>query len=100
MSGPTSKNNDDKSLGLDAPIERRDFLNSTLIASGSVLLGAMTPLQLLAKEDWTGYSGIGDYSRSNGNTYEVMTAGHQIRDHAFEHHPPEIIETGELHDCV
>ena len=100
MSAPTSKNNDATSLGLNARVERRDFLNSTLIASGSVLLGAMTPLQLLAKEDWTGYSGIGDYSRSNGNTYEVMTAGHQIRDHAFEHHPPEIIETGELHDCV
>ena len=100
MSAPTSKNNDATSLGLNARVERRDFLNSTLIASGSVLLGAMTPLQLLAKDDWTGYSGIGDYSRSNGNTYEVMTAGHQIRDHAFEHHPPEIIETGELHDCV
>ena len=100
MNVPESTDNRDKTLGLDAPIERRDFLNSTLLASGAMLLGAMTPLQLLAKEDWTGYGGIGDYSRSNGNTYEVMTAGHQIRDHVFDRQSPEIIDTGETFDCI
>ena len=27
-----------------------------------------------------GYGGVGDYSRSNGNTYEIVQAGHRIRD--------------------
>ena len=74
---------DHKSLGLDAQIDRRDLLNSTLLAAGSLLLSSLTPLQLLAEQDWTGYGGLGDYATSNGNTYEVMTAGHQIRDQAL-----------------
>ncbi|MBW8857086.1 MAG: hypothetical protein JF604_22785, partial [Bradyrhizobium sp.] len=61
-----------KSLGLNQPIFRRDFLNSTLLAAGGALLGPLTPRQLLANvaaaEEWTGYGGIGDYSHSNGNT--------------------------------
>jgi hypothetical protein len=56
-------------------ITRRDYLNSTLVASGSVLLGAANPLQLLAKEDWDGYGGVGDYKNSNGNTHAVMSQG-------------------------
>lgn len=81
-------------------IERRDLLNSTLLAAGSLLLSTVTPLDLLAEEDWTGYGGIGDYARSNGNTYEVMTAGHKIRDRAFDGRPPEPVATGETYDCV
>jgi spermidine dehydrogenase len=82
-------------------MDRRDFLNSTLLASGSALLGAITPLALLAESDWTGFGGVGDYARSNGNTYEVMTAGHAIRDHVFDgKQRPEIIDTGEILDCV
>ena len=81
-------------------MDRRDFLNSTLLASGSALLGGATPLALLAETDWTGFSGIGDYARSNGNTHQVMTAGHSIRDHVFEGKRPEITETGETLDCV
>ena len=70
----------DDALGLNQPICRRDFLNSTLLAAGGALLGSLTPKQLLAQqEDWTGYAGVGDYARSNGNTFDVMTAGHQIR---------------------
>ncbi len=90
----------EKQLGLDAQIDRRDLLNSTLLAAGGVLLGSVTPLQLLAKEDWTGYGGVGDYSSSNGNTYEVMSAGHQIRDRKFEGKPLRPIETREQYDCV
>ncbi len=81
-------------------MDRRDFLNSTLLASGSILLGGVTPLQLLAESDWTGFGGIGDYARSNGNTYDVMTAGHAIRDHVFEGKHPEITETNEVYDCA
>ena len=33
----------DRDLGLDVPITRRDFLNSTLLASGALLLSANAP---------------------------------------------------------
>src|SRR6185369_6572808 len=42
----------------------------------------------------------GDYSISNGNTYEVMTAGHAIRDRKFERGSPGLVETGERYECV
>ena len=91
----------DKALGMNAPIDRRDLLNATLLAAGGLLMQSVAPLDLLAaKEDWTGYGGVGDYARSNGNTWEVMGAGHQIRDHVFDRKPPEIIETGEEYDCI
>lgn len=85
---------------MNAPIERRDFLNSTLLASGGLLLGSLSPRELLAKEDWTGYGGIGDYRHSNGNTYEVMAQGHQIRDHIFGRIPDHFTDTGEIYDCA
>ena len=87
-------------LGMREPIDRRDFMNSVLLASGSALLGSLSPSQMLAADDWTGYAGVGDYSRSNGNTHEVITAGHQIRDNVFRKTPPEVIDTGEVFDCV
>jgi spermidine dehydrogenase len=94
----------DDALGINTPIDRRDLLNSTLLAAGSVLLNAVAPLQLLSQEDWTGYGGVGDYANSNGNTYEVMTAGHQLRDRVFENASTQAagqaIDTGELFDCV
>jgi spermidine dehydrogenase len=94
------KNNSDDALGMNAPIERRDLLNSTLIAAGSLLLNSIAPFELLAEEDWTGFGGVGDYAESNGNTYEVMSAGHKIRDHAFDGAPREVIETDQEFDCV
>ena len=38
----------DKALGMDQPICRRDFLNSTLLASGSLLLKSLSPLEMMA----------------------------------------------------
>ena len=90
----------DDALGLNAPIERRDLLNSTLLAAGSVLLGSIAPFHLLAEEDWTGYGGVGDYASSNGNTYDVMTEGHKIRDRVFDNAPANVIDTREEFDCV
>ncbi len=90
-----------KHLGMDERISRRDFLNSTLLASGSLLMSAVTPLQLLGEQDdWTGYGGVGDYSKSNGNTFEVVAAGHRIRANEFERMPADVIDTGETFDCV
>src|SRR5205085_8393252 len=87
-------------LGMRQPIDRRDFMNSMLVGSGTVLLSSLSPCQLLAADDWTGYAGVGDYARSNGNSYEVMTAGHQIRDKLFSGTPPRVTDTGEVFDCV
>jgi spermidine dehydrogenase len=89
-----------KSAESDTQIERRDLLNSTLLAAGGVLLGGATPLELLAREDWTGYGGVGDYRNSNGNTYDVMMAGHQIRDRVFDGGKQAAQDTGEEYDCV
>jgi spermidine dehydrogenase len=77
---------------------RRDYLNSTLLASGSMLLGGAAPTDLLAKGDWDGYGGVGDYASSNGNTFEVIEDAHKmIRD---GRRLPSLIDTGEEFDCV
>jgi spermidine dehydrogenase len=98
----------ERALGLDRDITRRDFLNSTLLASGGLLLNAASPAQLLAQQasnqaaddDWTGYGGVGDYSKSNGNTMPVLEAGHRIRDLQFETLPANVVDTAETYDCV
>ncbi len=97
----SSSGREDKSLGMDRPISRRDFLNSMLLASGGLLMTSVTPMQLLGEgDDWTGYGGVGDYSTSNGNTIEVLAAGHRIRDGEFERLPANVVDTGETYDCV
>ena len=110
MSEPKKTESGDRAIGMDAGITRRDFLGSTLLASGASLLSGLNPAELLAmsktsalgaaQDDWTGYGGVGDYSRSNGNTFEVMTAGHKMRDGAYDPPPADTIETGETYDCV
>jgi spermidine dehydrogenase len=97
---------------MDASITRRDFLGSTLLASGAVLLEGLSPAELLGSataektsgtsdsSEWSGYGGVGEYSASNGNTYEVMQAGHKMRDGAFDALPADTVETGETYDCV
>ena len=92
---------DDAALGMEAAITRRDFLGSTLLASGAVLLAGMTPAELLAgRDEFTGYGGVGEYSTSNGNTLDVLEAGHTIRDGLYDPLPKEIVDTGESYDCV
>src|SRR6516162_6072692 len=100
----------DQALGMDSSITRRDFLGTTLLASGAVLLDSVSPAQLLAgrtpqgappqASDWNGYGGVGDYAGSNGNTWEVLTAGHMLRDGGYEEAARNAVETGETYDCV
>jgi spermidine dehydrogenase len=102
MSSPNHPH--DKTLGLDRSITRRDFLNSTLLASGA-LLADLSPADLLAQiggQDalWNGPGGIGDYARSNGDTLSVLTEAHAIRDRVFATLPANTIDTGEEYDCV
>src|SRR6516162_3912503 len=91
----------DKALGMERAITRRDFLGSTLLASGAVLLEGLTPTELLAqKDEFTGYGGVGEYRTSNGNTWAVLQAGHKIRDGVYERMPTDVVDTGESYDCV
>jgi spermidine dehydrogenase len=82
-------------------ITRRDFLGTTLLASGAALLSGLTPAELLSQsDDFTGYGGVGEYSNSNGNTWDVLKAGHTIRDAVYDPLPKDIIDTRETYDCV
>lgn len=86
---------------MDERITRRDFLGSALLASGSMLIAGATPAELLAESDeFTGYGGVGEYSNSNGNTWEVLEAGHAIRDGVYDPLPKDIVDTAEEYDCV
>jgi spermidine dehydrogenase len=88
-------------LDMNQRMTRRDFLGSTLLASGAILLGPATPAEILAgKDEFTGYGGVGEYARSNGNTLGVLQAGHSIRDGAYDPLPKEVIDTRETYDCV
>jgi spermidine dehydrogenase len=91
----------DNKLGMDESITRRDFLGSVLLASGAVLLDSASPAELAAAADsFTGFGGVGEYSNSNGNTLEVMQAGHAIRYGTYDPLPKDLVETGETYDCV
>jgi len=98
----------DRVLGMNSSITRRDFLESTLLVSGAALLNAASPAQLLAAKaqsesaasEWNGFGGIGEYATSNGNTWEVLTAGHKLRDGNCEKVLGDATETGEIFDCV
>jgi spermidine dehydrogenase len=100
-----SRESGDHALGMDRAITRRDFIGGALVASGALLLQPLTPAELLAaqkdaNDDWTGYGGEGDYASSNGDTFDVMNAGHKIRDGAFETLPADVIDTKEIYDSV
>jgi spermidine dehydrogenase len=76
---------DARALGLGTTITRRDFVGATLIGSGAVLLGAAAPANAQGLgASWNGYTGIGDYRRSNGNIASVVNAAHGVRDGIYE----------------
>ncbi|AHG92778.1 FAD dependent oxidoreductase (plasmid) [Gemmatirosa kalamazoonensis] len=89
----------DDRLGMHEPISRRDFVNGTLAAGAGMLLPNVLSMPL-ADDDWTGYGGVGDYARSNGNTYEVMSAAHAMRDGRYERSIASAVDTGETYDLA
>jgi spermidine dehydrogenase len=93
--------NDHRSLGIDAPITRRDFIGATLVGSGAVLLGAAAPsaAQNLTSQ-WNGYTGVGDYARSNGNIASVVNAAHGVRDGIYESRIAAAPVVDELYDLI
>jgi spermidine dehydrogenase len=87
-------------LGMDEKISRRDFVNGTLVAAAGLFLPHRPPGPTWLEDEWTGYGGVGDYSRSNGNTLDVMNAAHAIRDGSFERSMGSAVDTRETYDLV
>ncbi|MGH7186944.1 MAG: FAD-binding protein, partial [Pseudomonadota bacterium] len=99
---------------LGSAITRRDFIGATLIGAGTGLLSMAAPSALRAQghsgptgmppegfePDWTGPGGLGDYRDSNGNTHEVVNAGHKLAKGAYRPLPGNAIDTGEMYDMV
>lgn len=81
----------DKLLGMDQPIQRRDFVDGAARGATAAGMGA---------EDWDGFSGVGDYRGANGNTHRVMTAGHAIRDGKYDPSMLHAARPDETYDCV
>jgi spermidine dehydrogenase len=97
----------EKILGLNEPITRREFLDGALVATGSLLFGGGAYPSLAAAqtsgangEGWTGYSGEGDYKGSAGNTEQVLQNAHAVRDGDYDILRSDVVETGEIYDCV
>ena len=84
----------DSALGMDAEMARAAFLD------GRPFAGPAGAPAMMAKEDWDGYGGLGDYATANGNTHAVMTAGHGIRDALYTGELKNAQATGETFDCV
>ncbi len=100
---------DDDSLGMGDDITRRDFLDATLLGVGAALLSTPSPANARTTpatagpgldDAWTGYGGVGDYARANGNTQEVIVAAHRIRDDVYAKLPANVKDTGEVYDLV
>ncbi|HTD74305.1 MAG TPA: NAD(P)-binding protein [Steroidobacteraceae bacterium] len=68
-------------LGLDSTISRRDFLNGSLVAAAGGALAL--PATSASVDTFTGYGGVGDYARANGNTWSVVQAAHRLRDGGY-----------------
>lgn len=90
-----------RSLGLNTPITRRDFIGATLVGSGAMLLGAPPPSHAQGlTAAWNGYAGIGDYARSNGNIASVVNAAHGVRDGIYEAGIGSAPLVDELYDLI
>jgi len=103
---------EERELGLDRDITRRDFLNAVALGTGAALLGTPAPAVRgrprsmpqatpdPAWNPWTGPAGVGDYARSNGNTWEVINAAHGLRDGTYDRAMATATDTGEIYDLV
>ena len=102
---------EDLLLGLNKKIDRRDFLNSSLLGAGSVLYSMSAPSTLFAQNDnislpdqvgdnWYGYGGVGDSRYSHGNTPEILRGAHAVRDGLLSKSNLKNIPSSEEYDLV
>jgi spermidine dehydrogenase len=107
---------EERDLGMGAEITRRDFLNTVALGTGAALLGTPAPAFRGRPHGgplrpppadagdpihpWTGDPGIGDYKISNGNTWDVVSAAHGLRDGTYERQMAGATDTGETYDLV
>jgi spermidine dehydrogenase len=97
----TKSGAEDRRLGMSATITRRDMLNNRMLGEGQALLHARCPADRgIPREDFTGYGGVGDYAEANGNSHELLTAAHKVRDGYYDTFPPQPPEPEESYDLV
>src|SRR5262245_44876121 len=110
MGDPASDlSTEERELGMDCDITRRDFVNAMCFGAGAALLSCAAPgagqtttasTTNLPWHPWTGYGGVGDYAGCNGNTWDVVNAAHGIRDHLYGATIRDTTSTGETYDLV
>ena len=85
----------DRELGMDRPIQRRDFLNGVAVAIGASFLGTSPASAQQPASTYpptlTGMRGL--YPGS-------FTSAHALRDHTFWNHADKPSDTGEHYDLV
>ena len=96
---------EERELGLDTPITRRDFLDASLMATGAALLRTPAPLERQGapiNPEWDGFGGVGDYARSHGNTWASIQAAHALRDGKLGGPAArsKAVDTGESYDLI
>jgi spermidine dehydrogenase len=67
-----------------------------LRAAAPARAATKSPAFSLLGPDWTGPGGIGDYSRANGNTHEVVNAAHSIWKGDWDKPPAGAVDAGEF----
>ena len=94
-------------MAAEDSITRRDFVGGVLVGAGSALLTVPAhgdrhseEISGLLPSDWDGYGGIGDYAGSHGNTPEVVSAAHGVRDGRYQKPAAHWRDTGEVYDVV
>lgn len=113
MSKKKTTEREDKLSGIDSNITRRDFIGGSLLGTGAALMYAKAPALMREANaqtmphpltgvgaDWTGPGGIGDYSKANGNTHDVVNDAHAIRNKSFEKMFKDAIDSGEVYDLI
>jgi spermidine dehydrogenase len=89
---------DDRFLGMDRSITRRDFLQGAALSIGGLALGCDNNRTLPHFQ--TGYSYHPDLTGLRGQDLASMQLGHRVRDGEFTQNPTNAIDTGEEYDLV
>jgi spermidine dehydrogenase len=100
----------DRELGIDRAITRRDFIYGSSLLMGSALAGcdsgdsrapvAVQDYGFDVGSDWYGPGGTGDYAASHGNTPGLVRTAHDIRAGRFNDAALRVADSSEEFDLV